>query len=123
MSHYDANMGGTNIHDPLQYALNFKNNSKYEKRIFMLTDGAVSNADTVINLTRQNVHKARVHTFGVGAGSSRYLVKEVARAGRGSYSFVSEDDNLKAKVISALKKAIEPSLHGCQIKWSSKSLF
>jgi len=41
------------------------------------------------------------------------LVKELARAGRGSYSFIEEDDNLKVKVIKALKKAIEPSLQGC----------
>jgi hypothetical protein len=34
----------------------------------------------------------------------------LARAGGGSYSFVEETDNLKAKVIKALKKAVEPSL-------------
>jgi hypothetical protein len=44
-------------------------------------------------------------------------VKEVARAGRGSYCFVEENENLKAKVISALKKATQPSLKNVKIKW------
>jgi hypothetical protein len=44
------------------------------------------------------------------------LVKEVAKAGRGSYSFVDEksSDLLKGKVITALRKAVEPSLKGCK---------
>jgi hypothetical protein len=43
-------------------------------------------------------------------------VKEVAKAGRGSYSFVDEKsgNELKGKVISALRKAVEPSLKGCK---------
>ena len=50
------------------------------------------------------------------------MVKEVAKAGRGSYSFVQESsDNLKGKVISALRKAVEPSLKGCSFLYSSKN--
>ena len=64
-----------------------------------MTDGAVNNADTIIELAKKSSNVASIHTFGVGSGSSKYLVKEVAKAGRGSYSFVEETDNLKAKVI------------------------
>jgi hypothetical protein len=46
------------------------------------------------------------------------LVREVARSGRGSYYFVEENENLKAKVIGALKKATAPSLKNCSINWS-----
>jgi hypothetical protein len=38
-------------------------------------------------------------------------VIELAKAGRGTYSFVSEQsDDLKGKVITALKRAVELSL-------------
>ncbi len=89
--------------------------SKLNKRIFLLTDGSVSQPDKVIELAKKGADKARVHSFGVGYGCSKYLVKEVAKAGRGSYSFVDEKQSglLKAKVISALSKAVEPSLKGC----------
>lgn len=53
-----------------------------------------------------------MHSFGVGHGCSKFLVKEVAKAGRGSYSFVDEQSEsvLKGKVITALRRAVEPSL-------------
>jgi hypothetical protein len=84
------------------------------KKVFLLTDGAVSNPEKVIELAKKNADRVRIHSFGVGYGCSKYLVKEVAIAGRGSYSFVDEkSENLKGKVISALRKAAEPSLKNC----------
>ena len=118
----NANMGGTNIYDPLRFAIKenlnkdkkqSKKSVQYNRKIFLLTDGAVKEPEKVIELARENNKTCQIHTFGVGNGCSKYLVKSVAKAGRGSYSFVEEDDNLKAKVIRALKKAIEPSLQGC----------
>jgi hypothetical protein len=46
-------------------------------------------------------------------------VKEVAKAGRGSYSFVDEKSEslLKSKVIGALRKAVEPSLKACSFTY------
>jgi hypothetical protein len=83
------------------------------KKIFLLTDGEVSNPEQVINLARNS--ECRVHSFGVGRDCSKYLVKEVAKAGRGSSSFIVDaEDNMKGKVISALRKATEASLKGCR---------
>ena len=84
-----------------------------------MTDGSVTNPDAIISLVRKNNDKASVHTFGVGAGSSKYLVKEVAIAGKGTYSFVEETQNLKAKVIGALKRAMEPCISDCKITWNN----
>ena len=88
------------------------------KKVFLLTDGAVSNPDKVIELAKSSSDKTRIHSFGVGYGCSKYLVKEVAKAGRGSYSFVDEkSENLKGKVITALRRAVEPSLKGCSFSY------
>lgn len=85
------------------------------KKIFLLTDGEVSNPDRVIALAKENSDKVRIHSFGVGRDCSKHLVLEVAKAGRGSYSFVDENSkNLKGLVITALRKAAEPSLKDCQ---------
>jgi len=44
-------------------------------------------------------------------------VNEVAKAGRGTASFVDESsDDLKGKVITALKKASQPSYYDCKFK-------
>ena len=60
----------------------------------------------------------RTHTFGIGTGCDEYMVKETAKAGRGSYSLVKDNSSeLNAKVINALSKAFEPSLKGCELRF------
>ena len=87
------------------------------KKIFLLTDGEVNQPEEVIKLAKES--QTYIHTFGIGEDCSRYLIQEVAKAARGSYSFVEDsNDNLKVKVIEALRKAINASLQGC--KFSNK---
>jgi hypothetical protein len=63
--------------------------------IYLLTDGAVSNSNAVIELIRQNCSNkfstTKVHTFGVGQGVDENLVVGCAAAGFGGYSFIYKD--------------------------------
>lgn len=43
--------------------------------MFLLTDGAVSNTQLVVDLVRKHSETTRVHTFGIGTGVSTALVK------------------------------------------------
>ena len=54
-----ADLGGTELLRPLQYAFEQKSIAGLPRQIFVLTDGSVSNTDNCINLTRKNVHTAR----------------------------------------------------------------
>jgi len=118
-----ANMGGTNIYDPLEWVFvrskTTQEKIKYAKKVFLLTDGAVSNPQNVIELIKKFNKDAVVHTFGIGAGASEYLVRESARAGKGTFSFIAEDSNLKAKVIEALQRCLEPCYQDVTIQWSN----
>ena len=83
----------------------------------MLTDGEVDHSWEVKHLAQKNEDRVKIHTFGVGTDCSRDLIVEVAKLGRGSASFVDEySDDLKGLVITALKKACEPSYHDCSFK-------
>ena len=83
--------------------------------MFLLTDGEVDNPDKVIQLARENSESVKIHSFGIGSDCSRKLVSEVAKAGRGTASFVDETSNdLRGKVITALKIASEPSYQDCK---------
>ena len=109
---YKADLGGTDILKPMQYGMN--TNYPREKRMFLLTDGEVNNPDKVIQLAKENADSVKIHSFGIGSDCSRKLVSEVAKAGRGTASFVDETSNdLRGKVITALKIASEPSYKDC----------
>lgn len=77
----------------------------------MLTDGAVSSRDTVIEQARKFNSSIRVFSFGLGQGCDKDLVTKVAQAGRGTSTIVGDNDpNLNGLVIRALSNAMEPSL-------------
>ena len=111
---FSSDYGGTDILNPLVEAINIKN--KLEKRIFLLTDGQVSNNREIVDYVKANNHLARVHTFGIGSGCDKNLVRCVAEAGRGSANFTSDNStDLSGQVVESLKRAFEPSLKACSI--------
>lgn len=86
-------------------------NSGLKKRVFLLTDGSVSNPQIVIEKAKEHSSKVRVFSFGIGSGCDVNLVTNSARAGRGTYTLVKDGDpNLNGLVIRALGSAMEPSL-------------
>jgi len=112
-----ANMGGTIILQALSAILAIPCEPFYPRSIFMLTDGAVSNPNQVIWLIKKSAYNTRVHTFGIGSGASQYLVKGLAIAGKGSFQFATEGEDLTPKIITSLKRATLPAYTDVKIEW------
>merc|ERR1711962_1487083 len=115
-----ANFGGTEVYSPLEAIIRQKPISGYAKQIFLLTDGAVSNDQSVIKLVKDHCEKARAFTLGLGSSASRHLVKGVARAGNGTSIFASLNEDLRPKVMTLLKNSLMPSLTNVEILWNQK---
>ena len=113
-------MGGTNIYDPLNAAQTGPEmESGLKKRIFALTDGSVGNSDQIADLARAHSDTIRVFTFGLGSGCDKNLVRNVAKAGRGTSTIVEDGSaDLNGLVIRALSNAMEPSLKGAKFGWN-----
>jgi len=101
----DANMGGTEILEPLRFVLNAKPKLKgTQRQVFLLTDGQVSNQTQVIDFVKSK--DSRVFSVGIGSGVSTALVNGVARATNGSAEFVQDNEKLEPVCISMLKKQL-----------------
>jgi hypothetical protein len=61
-----ADLGGTEIYEPLEKVLKSRTIDGYPKQIFLLTDGSVSNTESVIELVSKNIRYSRVHAIGLG---------------------------------------------------------
>lgn len=117
-----ANMGGTNILAPLSNAIDKLSIGQKQTRIFMLTDGQVSDREAVIKKANTKKDSIRVHTFGIGNGCDVDMVKSMAKMGRGSCSLVGDDvENLNGLVVTALARASEPSLQDCKLEFGKVS--
>ena len=85
-----ADMGGTEIYKALEDVFNSSYDPSIPRHIFLLTDGAVFNPKEVIKLIHRNRSSAKLHTFGIGSGASRDLIRGCAKAGGGNCYFISD---------------------------------
>lgn len=82
-----------------------------------LTDGYVGNEDEILRLVAQHAGEARLFAFGVGSAVNRYLLEEMAAAGRGTAQFVRPDEPTAA-VVDAFERRIDaPVLTDITIDW------
>lgn len=114
-----ANLGGTEIYNPLKNILSSKIIEGYPKQIFLLTDGAVPNTEKVIELVKSNVRFSRVHTIGIGSSVSRDLVVECAAKGKGHAIFIGDGEEPAAKVIQLLNDSLTPVISGVSLDFDS----
>ena len=115
-----ADYGGTEVYNPLQAIFKQKLIEGYARQVILLTDGDVSNSDSVIHLVKQNASKNRVFTLGLGSSASRHLVKGVARAGNGISTFATLNEDLRPKVMTILKNTLMSSLSQVEVLWNNE---
>jgi hypothetical protein len=117
---FDADLGGTEIYQPLENIFSIATiSTDLDKHVFLITNGAVFNPQDVVDLIRSYNDEFTVHTFGIGDAANTTLVVECANAGNGSYYFVNEmTEGLQGKVIDALRKSFEP-----YVKFDNNEIF
>ena len=113
----DANMGGTEILQPLQAILARPVDAQRPRQVLLLTDGQVSNEAQVIELAQAHADKARIFTFGIGAGVSEHLVKELARATRGQVEMIHPGERIEPKVLRHFGRLRTPVLSDVRVDW------
>lgn len=112
-----ANYGGTEIYKPLEAIFKEEHIKGYLRQIFVLTDGEVTNTESVIELAKKYNSKARIFSIGLGSSASRHLVKGIARVTNGIALFAAEDEDIRPKVMSQLKNAMQPAISEINIDW------
>ncbi|MDI9403610.1 MAG: hypothetical protein QM516_07035, partial [Limnohabitans sp.] len=89
--------------------------------VFFLTDGYIGNDQAVVQAVRDNARASRVFSFGIGNSVNRFLLEEMARAGRGVCEIVTLSDDadpvidrlvrrIDAPVLTDIELAIDPAL-------------
>ena len=114
-----ANMGGTNISQPLDSIYKDKcySSINLSKNIFLLTDGQVHDREQCINLISTNSNKFRIHSLGIGNDFDKVLIERSGKLGKGSSSFVEDVEKINTVVIDTLNKCLRPYLIDIQFNF------
>uniref|UniRef100_A0A3P9JJP2 VIT domain-containing protein n=1 Tax=Oryzias latipes TaxID=8090 RepID=A0A3P9JJP2_ORYLA len=112
-----ADLGGTEILQPLQHIYSQPCISNQPRQLFVFTDGEVGNTKEVLDLVRKNCVVCRCFSFGIGEGASSALINGLAQEGRGHAQFITGSDRMQAKVMQSLKFALQPVVKDISVTW------
>ncbi|XP_029923264.1 von Willebrand factor A domain-containing protein 5A-like [Myripristis murdjan] len=112
-----ADMGGTEILQPLKQIFSQPCIPSQPRQLFIFTDGEVENTKEVINLVKKNAASHRCFSFGIGEGASSALITGVAKEGGGHAQFITGTDRMQPKVMQSLRFALQPAVVDISVTW------
>jgi Ca-activated chloride channel family protein len=109
--------GGTRMISGVYSALDLPEDPSLERYIVFLTDGLIGDEQSVLAELQDSVGNARVFAFGLGNGTNRWLIEEMAIAGGGRATFVTADEDPADAVDRFMGGIDKPVLTDIEIDW------
>ncbi|XP_019222988.1 von Willebrand factor A domain-containing protein 5A isoform X2 [Oreochromis niloticus] len=113
----EANLGGTEILEPLKHIYSQPCFPNQPRQLFVFTDGEVGNTKEVIDLVKKNSGSHRCFSFGIGEGASSALINGMAKEGGGHAQFITGTDRMQPKVMQSLRFALQPAVVDISVTW------
>lgn len=100
--------GGTEMAAALNLALNQASAENHVHQIIFLTDGSVGNENALFDIIHNKLGKSRLFTIGIGSAPNSYFMRKAAQFGRGSFTLISDVNEVKEKMTSLFTKLESP---------------
>jgi len=109
--------GGTQMINGVYSAFQRPDDPSLERYIIFLTDGLIGDERNVLATLEDSVGSARVFAFGLGSSTNRWLIEEMAIAGGGRATFVSNGESPTEAVDRFMEGIDKPVLTDIAINW------
>jgi len=109
--------GGTQMIEGIKAALSPQIPEGYLRMVVFLTDGYIGNEAEVIGLLEKEREDARLFSFGIGSSVNRWLIEELARAGRGVARVVKPDGDAGEAASALADRLQSPVLTDIRVDW------
>lgn len=112
-------LGGTEILDPIKFALYERDT---EKIILLFTDGQVGNEDEIIKFVEDNMNRSRIFPFGIDTNVNSSFIKQLARVGNGKAELIQPREKIDDKIIRTFARIQTPLLEEIKIDYGNNIL-
>lgn len=112
-------LGGTEILDPIKFALYEKNTDKI---LLLFTDGQVENEDEIIKFVENNVNRSRIFPFGIDTNVNSSFIRQLAKAGNGKAELIQPNEKIDDKIIRTFARIQTPILEKITIDYGSNKV-
>lgn len=87
------------------------------QQVVFLTDGAVGNEAELFKLIARQLGSTRLFTVGIGAAPNSYFMRKAAEAGRGTFTYIGDPNEVSVKMSALLRKLERPALTHISLGW------
>ena len=111
--------GGTMMLPALQVALQDPNSERTDtptlRQVVFLTDGAIGNEAQLFAEIENSLGRSRLFTVGIGSAPNSYFMSRAARLGRGTFTHVGSERQVKERMSDLLAKLQSPVMTNVKI--------
>jgi len=111
--------GGTEMMPALGLALAEQPTEGRMRQIVFITDGAVGYEGQVLAKLSSQLGRNRVFTVGIGSAPNTHFMTKLAEFGRGTYSYISDVNQVKTQMATLMTKLETPLLTDVKITYST----
>jgi len=108
--------GGTEMLPALQQALDGREHPGRLRQVIFLTDGAVGNEAQLFAAIHERLGDSRLFTIGIGSAPNSHFMREAARLGRGTFTYIGSINEVKEKMVALFAKLESPALTDVEIE-------
>jgi Ca-activated chloride channel family protein len=108
--------GGTEMLPALQRALDQQEHPGRLRQVVFLTDGAVGNEERLFGVIRERLGDRHLFTIGIGSAPNSHFMREAARLGRGTFTFIGNPTEVQEKMNALFRKLESPALTDLRIE-------
>src|SRR5439155_15825944 len=109
--------GGTEMLPALVRALDGLTGDGRLRQVIFLTDGAVGNEEELFAAIRERLGQSRLFTVGIGSAPNSHFMREAARSGRGTFTYIGSPTEVQAKMTALFVKLESPALTDVELDW------
>ncbi len=115
--------GGTEMESALNLAFSQPkiDTSNALRQIIFITDGSVSNEESLMKLISNKLENSRLFTVGIGSAPNSYFMSEAAKIGRGTFTYIGSVDQVQEKMLALLTKLQHPAITDIELQINSNS--
>ena len=108
--------GGTEMRGALIEAMKSSVPADTISQLIFVTDGAVGNEHELFNLIETMLGNRKLFTVGIGSAPNDYFMRKAAAAGRGSFTFIADTDDVSPRMQALFDKLGTPMLTRLQLR-------
>jgi Ca-activated chloride channel family protein len=110
--------GGTEMLPALRQALDGQEHRGRLRQVVFLTDGAVGNEAQLFATIHERLGDNRLFTIGIGSAPNSHFMREAARVGRGTFTYIGRATEVKDRMVALFSKLESPVLTDLRLELS-----